>query len=97
MCTLCALVQTVPLLNKHRDKRQHNDYSSTTVHQLMSIHHTGVTIGFVETLYAVKENDGSAVVTVAVLSGQLSQDVVINFDTQDGSAISKTDIHRSMK
>ena len=52
-------------------------------HFLLSI---GVTIGFVETLYSVDENDGSIVVTVAVLSGELSEDVVVGFNTQDDTA-----------
>ena len=39
-----------------------------------------------ETLYGVDENDGSIVVTVAVLSGELSEDVVVGFNTQDDTA-----------
>ena len=46
----------------------------------------GVTIGFVETEYSVDEDDGSALVTVAVLSGELSEDVVVGFNTQDDTA-----------
>ena len=47
---------------------------------------TGVTIGFVDESYTVRESDGEAVVTVAVLSGELSQDVVVGFNTQEDSA-----------
>ena len=39
-----------------------------------------------ETLYSVDENDGSIAVTVAVLSGELSEDVVVGFNTQDDTA-----------
>ena len=46
----------------------------------------GVTIGFVNESYTVNEADGTALVTVAVLSGELSEDVVVGFNTQDISA-----------
>ena len=49
----------------------------------------GVTIGFVNTIYSVSESDGIAVVSVAVLSGELSDNVVVRLTTQDGSATSK--------
>ena len=54
----------------------------------------GVTIGFVETSYSVDESDGSAVVTVAVLSGELSDDVVVGFVTLDDTAIGEYTFHR---
>ena len=34
----------------------------------------------------MNEADGAALVTVAVLFGVLSEDVVVGFNTQDGSA-----------
>lgn len=40
------------------------------------------------------ENDGSAVVTVAVLSGELSDNVVVGFITQDDTAIGEYTFHR---
>ena len=46
----------------------------------------GVTIGFVNTTYSVSESDGIAVVSVAVLSGELSDDVVVRLTTRGGSA-----------
>ena len=36
--------------------------------------------------YTVGESDREAVVTVAVLSGELSQDVVVGINTQEDSA-----------
>ena len=39
-----------------------------------------------EESYTVNEADGAAVVTVAVLFGVLSEDVVVGFNTQDDSA-----------
>ena len=41
------------------------------------------------TIYSVSESDGIAVVSVAVLSGELSDNVVVRLTTQDGSATSK--------
>ena len=46
-----------------------------------------ITIGFVATMYPVDEDDGSAVVSVAVLFGELSGDVEVTMSTQRGSAI----------
>ena len=46
----------------------------------------GVTIGFTETVYSVRESDGQAVARVEVLSGELSGEVVVSFSTSDGSA-----------
>ena len=55
----------------------------------------GVTIGFVATMYPVNEDDGSAVVSVAVL-GELSGDVAVTMSTQRGSAIG-TDIREHIE
>ena len=49
---------------------------------------SGVTIGFVETEYDVNEAAGTVTVEVAVLSGELSEDVPIDFTTQPGTATS---------
>ena len=48
--------------------------------------YTGVEVGFEETVYTVVEGSGPATVTVAVLSGQLSSDVVVRLDTSQRSA-----------
>ena len=48
-----------------------------------------VRIGFEETLYTVSEDDGTAVVNVAVLSGTLSSDVVVTLETSDDDAAGK--------
>ena len=50
-------------------------------------------IGFQAEVYSVSESDGQAVVTVAVLGGQLSRTVEVQLLTQDGSA---TGIHTQM-
>lgn len=47
---------------------------------------TAVVIGFVMSDYAARESDGTVKVEVAVMSGRLSSDVVVRFDTQDGRA-----------
>ena len=48
-----------------------------------------VQIGFEEILYMVNEADGQVVLSVAVLSGQLSSDVLIRINTEDNSAVGK--------
>ena len=50
-------------------------------------------IGFQAEVYSVSESDGQAVVTVAVLGGQLSRTVEVQLLTQDGNA---TGIHTQM-
>lgn len=46
----------------------------------------GVTIGFVNTTYSVNEGDFGVAVTVGVLSGVLSEDVVVVLTTRNGTA-----------
>ena len=46
------------------------------------------TIGFELTSYTVDEVDGVVVVGVALLSGDLSREVVVRFNTMDDSATS---------
>ena len=56
-----------------------------------------VQIGFEEILYMVNEADGQVVLSVAVLSGQLSSDVLIRINTADNSAVGKfraNDLHK---
>ena len=48
-----------------------------------------VQIGFEETLYTVREGDGTVEVNVAVLSGGLSSNVVVTLVTQDAEAAGK--------
>lgn len=43
-------------------------------------------IGFEETQYTVNESFGEVTVSVAVLSGDLSSDVVVRLDTTERSA-----------
>ena len=45
-----------------------------------------VQIGYEETLYTIDESAGEVTVSVAVLSGSLSSDVVVQLVTRDGSA-----------
>ena len=45
-----------------------------------------MTIGFERTEYAVSENDGRVGVVVAVLDGELSEEVTVVFTTEDGTA-----------
>ena len=60
--------------------------SSLSIFSISFATTTGVTIGFVDESYTVRESDGEAVVRVAVLSGELSHDVVVGFNTQEDSA-----------
>ena len=48
-----------------------------------------VRIGFEETLYTVREDEGTVEVDVAVLSGTLSSDVVVTMVTSDADAEGK--------
>ena len=43
-------------------------------------------IGFVDTSYTATERDGVVVVTVALLDGSLTDNVVVRLETADGSA-----------
>ena len=47
---------------------------------------TEVTIGFEETVYSVLETDGSVMVPVVLLVGELSSDVMVRITTDDGTA-----------
>ena len=58
------------------------------MNDILSIPSSAVTIGFERTSYTVNEADGTAVVSVAVLSGDLSRAVVVGFNTMDDSATS---------
>ena len=49
---------------------------------------SGVRIGFEESLYTVDEDAGTVTVSVRVLDGQLSSEVEVQLNTQDGSATS---------
>ncbi len=50
---------------------------------------TGVVIGFSQTLYQATEGtDTSVQLSVNVLMGDLRRDVIVNFATEDGSALS---------
>ena len=43
-------------------------------------------IGFEQTVYTVEEGSGPATVSMAVLSGQLSSNVIVRLDTTQRSA-----------
>lgn len=47
---------------------------------------TGVVIGFEAARYSVSESTTEVSVSVAVLSGRLSRDIAVTFETVDGSA-----------
>ena len=48
-----------------------------------------MTIGFVPDIYSVVEGtDQFANLTVQLISGELGREVIVNFNTQSGSAIS---------
>ena len=53
-----------------------------------------VVIGFDPVPYSVDENDGSVVLTVKLLSGTLTETVVVNYETMGGSAIAGKDYMR---
>ena len=48
----------------------------------------GIEIGFDAIIYHIREDGGTATLTVRVLSGMLSEAVMVDFTTQPGSAIS---------
>ena len=57
---------------------------------------TGVLIGFDRDVYTVSESNGSVTLLVQVLSGQLSEDTVVQLTTTDDTAqgtITHTCIH----
>ena len=45
-----------------------------------------VTIGFDQTIYSVHENAGSVTVSVSVMNGTISQDVIITLSTPPGGS-----------
>ena len=45
-----------------------------------------VTIGFDQTIYSVRENAGSVTVSVSVMNGTISQDVIITLSTAPGGS-----------
>ena len=45
-----------------------------------------VTIGFDQTIYSVRENAGSVTVSVSVMNGTISQDVIIILSTAPGGS-----------
>ena len=45
-----------------------------------------VTIGFNQTTYSVREDAGSVAVSVSVMSGTISQDVIITLSTAPGGS-----------
>ena len=47
---------------------------------------TATRIGFEETVYTVNERDRQIIVAVAILDGELSDDVRVRFTTEDGTA-----------
>ena len=53
-----------------------------------------VVIGFDPVPYSVDENDGLVVLTVKLLSGTLTETVVVNYETMGGSAIAGKDYMR---
>ena len=48
-----------------------------------------VQIGFNNSVYTIDERAGEVVVSVVVLSGTLSDEVVVRFNTQDSSALGR--------
>ena len=60
---------------------------STAIYYNFSLSTTTVAvIGFERNLYSVDEATGQIVLGIAVLSGELSGDVIINLETADGTA-----------
>ena len=47
---------------------------------------TGVRLGFEREVYSVVESDGAVRLVVNVISGQLSEDLVVQLTTQDSTA-----------
>ena len=58
--------------------------------------YAGVTIGFVDTMYSANEVDGGVIVDVAVLSSELSNEVVVRLTTQDGTATELDDYNATV-
>ena len=54
---------------------------------------TEAVIGFEETFYSFSEDDGSAIVHVTLLSGALTNDVVVTVVTEDDEAVGKPLTH----
>ena len=57
-----------------------------TYHALLCPH-VGMIIGFDDETYHVREDGGTATLTVKVLSGMLSEAMTVDFTTQSGSAV----------
>ena len=53
------------------------------------MYHSGVEIGFQGTQYSVDESSGEVVVSVVVLSGILSEEVVVRLSTNQDTATGK--------
>ena len=49
----------------------------------------GVTIGFLETSYAVSEDDGNAQLMIGIISGVLETDIVVSISTANDTALCK--------
>ena len=58
---------------------------------------TAVVIGFEEIQYTVGENSGSVSVVVAVLQGELSEDISVVFTTDDGTASSQCKLNLTLQ
>ena len=52
-------------------------------------------IGFVQTTVTVGEASGPAILNMALLFGSLERDVFVDLSTQDGTAMSKSEMHVS--
>ena len=64
-------------------------YSLVIVNFALLYIFVGVVIGFDPNIYEVSEEDDRFVnITVRVLEGQLQRDVMVQFDTDDDSALS---------
>ena len=50
-------------------------------------------IGFVQTAVSVVESAGPAILNVALLFGSLERGVIVDFITQDGRAVGKSEMH----
>ena len=61
---------------------------------ILSCHISAATIGFERTSHTVDEDNGPVIVGVAVLSGSLSRDVVVRFNTEDDTARSEGEINQ---
>ena len=52
-------------------------------------------IGFVDTAETLGESAGQVILNVALLLGSLERDVFVDFTTQDGTAVGKSEMHVS--